>query len=342
MSGDIDNSAMEEASRAMEEAKKIEIKKRASGYLEALFIINNRNDKNSFILKAKEFVELNDGESLRSLFLKNTENIQIIMGLHKFLLENESSFARCKHDVGNIAQGVNGPLELTLEAANNGENIGVDFFKIFLNTWDRYFIAIEDILLRLVSNEEVPVKFQKGADLDVLMGACQYFNTRELSSIKAFSRSSDSAYKNIGNVKINLITDKDWERIKNELGDRKIVGVNGLISNFELNALRNALKDRVEATEVSQTVEIKDDQLVIRIVDNGKGIRPEFLQKGNKEKDEITGEEKEVYIFHEGASGTGSTGKGLADFDTRLASVGGELYVSTKTVSDSMVRFQYG
>lgn len=348
MTGDIGNSATEEASKLMDEAKKMETKKRASEYLEAYFAINNRDDKNSFILKAKEFSELNDEESLRSLLNENKKIIQIILNLYNFLSENKSSFERCRHDLGGIVQNVNGPLQLSFEAVKNDKDVdidmdfNIDIFKIFLNTWDRYFIAVEDILIRLISNNEVPDEFQKGVDIDVLVGSNNYFETKELNKIKAFSTSDDSVYKKINDIKISLVTDSDWERIKTELAGRKIAGANGLIGNFELNALRNAIKDRVEAKEVVQTIEIKDDRLIIRIVDNGKGIRPKFLQKGYKEKDEITGEEKEIYIFHEGASGTGSTGKGLADFDTRLASVGGELYVSTKTVNDGMVRFQYG
>jgi len=111
-----------------------------------------------------------------------------------------------------------------------------------------------------------------------------------------------------------------------------------------LNALRNSLKDRVEANNIRLSAEIKDSFFVLRVEDDGKGIASKFLQKDYKEKDEETGEEKDIYIFHEGASGTGSTGIGLADFDTRLASVGGELYVVSKPkyVAEGIVRFQYG
>ncbi len=345
MSGDTNDigvlSVGEQVSAEMNRKKEQELKDKASDYLTVLNFLNNRHN-DSFISQVKKNIQINDQVAIDELFLQNEQQITKIFGLFNFLRSNEESIARCQHDLGAIANGVEGNLSLILDYVHEGDEINFELLKNLLYVWDRYFVVVEDMLLRMVSKEKISSEFQTGTDVDALKGVDDYFNTRELESIRVFSTKAGSAYKKINGIQINLVSNEVWGNLNMELKDKKIGGNSGLVGNFVLNALRNALKDRVEATTVTQAVEIKGDWLVIRIVDNGKGIRPKFLQKGYKEIDEITGKEKEIYIFHEGASGTGSTGKGLADFDTRLASVGGELYVSTKTVSDGMIRFQYG
>lgn len=323
----------------------------AKGLLNTLYFLNNRDDANAMIPQMKKVVLDKDfnclpgQETVRKLLLDNSEQIKKISRVFDFLKNYKKTDARVKHDLGNIASMVEGLLGIYLGSAQQDDVMDIADLDRFLANWDRYLVGVEDILLRIIAKDKLLSEHNNGTDVEVLGGAIGYFSIDELRNIRSFSKESDSAYKEIDDKKIDIASSADWDKLALELKNKEIAGNSGLVANFLLNALRNSLKDRVEAKNVRLTAAIKGDSFVLRVEDDGKGIAAKFLQPDYKEKNEVTGEEKDIYIFHEGASGTGSTGIGLADFDTRLASVGGELYVVSKPKyekEDGLVRFQYG
>lgn len=339
-----------EISQAEQESRKME----AKGYLETLYILNGSKNTDSIISKMKEAV-VNDNEpAVRDILLKNAPQVEKIFGLFDFLKHYKKTDARLRHDLGNIAVAVEGFLEVFLFDVQEGKKVDLKNLISVLERWGRYLVGVEDILLRIVSEDVVLPEYNTGVSLDTLSGAINFFSDKELPKMREFVRkdsneqTTDSAYKEINKKKFDSVSLVDWKRINDELGDREIVGNTGLVGNFLLNALRNSLKDRVEADNVRLSAKIDGDYFVLRVEDDGKGIKKGFLQEKFEGVDKETSERVEVinphYIFREGASGTGSTGIGLANFDTRLASVGGELYVVTKPkyVDEGVNRFQYG
>ncbi|GEM_PF-6150039 len=367
--GEIPHTVQEQESNKMKAEKdSLEQENRvkdAEEFLDILHSLDDHNRADSMFPLMKKVVQDQDfnqpagQEVVRKLLLQNADKIKKILsvtanintgakkvvGLFEFLKHYKKTDARLKHDLSNIFVAVGGYLSFFLYTVEQGEHLNIDGLDKVLTKWDRCLVGIEDILLRIVSEAEVAPKYNTGLNLETVGGAINYFAKDEIANIRSFSKEHDSAYKKIGDIEFESVSIENWDKIKQDLGDRRIAGNDGLIGNFILNALRNSLKDRVESKQVKLSVSINGDQFVMRVVDDGKGIASKFLQKGYKEKDEVTGEEKEVYIFHEGASGTGSSGIGLADFDTRLASVGGELYVVSKpkyVEEKGLVHFQHG
>src|SRR3989339_420454 len=332
------------------EAKKMEAKReqenRISGAKEFLDVLHSLSDHSlddSMFPQIKQVVKENDlnkpegQEIIKKILLNNANKIKKIIGfaedkdsgqkrttgLFDFLKHYKKTDARLKHDLDNIFVTVRANLSLFLYFAKNGQDIDVDSLDRVLIKWDRCLVGVEDILLRIISETEVVPEYNSGLNIETIGSAINYFANDELTKIILFSKEPDSAYKKIKYKEFESVDIEEWDKIKEELGDRQIAGNDGLVGNFILNALRNSLKDRVESDHINLSASIKGDWFVMRVED----------------------EEKEIYIFHEGASGTGSSGIGLADFDTRLASVGGELYVVSKpkyAKEDGLVRFQYG
>lgn len=334
--GEMDGESIEER-----ESKKME----AKSFLETLYFLDHGNGGNSLIPKMRKIIGEEDEEAMRDLLVENGKQIEKLLGLFGFLKNYKKADARARHDLNNIAAAVDGMLAFYLESANKREELNFDHLSVVVSQWGRYVVGVEDVLVRIISEDTIPQEYNNGLDIDTVWGAINYFYNSELSKIRSFKKDPNSAYKEIDKKTIDCVTLSNCDQLKLELGDDQIAGNNGLVGNFLLNALRNSLKDRVEANNIRLTAKIKGDWFVMRVEDDGKGIASKFLQKDYKEKDETTGEEKSTYIFCEGASGTGSSGIGLADFDTRLASVGGELYVVSKpkyVKEKDLVRFQYG
>lgn len=364
--GEISQAVEEQESKKMEATK--EQDKRISDakvFLDVLHTLDDHNRDDSMfpqlkkIVNDKNYNQSTDKEKVKNLLLKNRDNLKKILGkaanaefgteknlgLFENLKHYKKTDARLKHDLGNIFGAVSGYLNLYLYLVESGMDLDLDELGRVLVLWDRCLVGVEDILLRIVSETEVVPEYNTGLSMDTIGGVVSYFANDEINNIRSFSKEKDSAYKKIDNKEFEAISKEDWGKLNEDLGDRQIAGNDGLVGNFILNALRNSLKDRVESNHIRFSASIKGDWFVMRVEDDGKGIPSKFLQKGYTEKDETTGEEKEIYIFHEGASGTGSSGIGLANFDTRLASVGGELYVVSKPKyekEDELVRFQYG
>ncbi len=326
------------------ESKKME----AQGYLNTLYFLGDNSNPNALIPQLKKIVDDEKLDptagqiQLRKLFLDNSDKIEKISDLFNFLRSYKKTDARMKHDLSNIAASVEGFLSVYLYSAQNGTDMDLGLLKKVLSRWGRYAVGTEDILLRVVSEKEISQEYQHGLDLDIIKSSMRYFSIDELNNIKSFSKEPGSAYSEIINKNIDLSVLENWDKLVAELGDRKIGGNSGVVGNFLLNALRNSIKDRILANNIKLTAEIKGDVFVLRVEDDGKGIEKKYLKPEYLEVDSVTGEEKSIYIFGEGTSGTNSTGIGLSNLDNRIASIGGELYLSSKSNIDGMVRFQAG
>ncbi|MBU2542574.1 hypothetical protein KJ785_03375 [Patescibacteria group bacterium] len=105
--------------------------------------------------------------------------------------------------------------------------------------------------------------------------------------------------------------------------DEEVITVPGVIVNSLMNMVRNSCAERSVATIVEVDVEREGDLIVFRVIDNGKGMAQQHLEKGHSDAG---------YIFDKGkkSSGTGSTGLGLANLDKRITSLDGILRVASK------------
>lgn len=232
-------------------------------------------------------------------------------------LENEPKLARyIQHDVGNEVASAIGFADLMLAEINNKRDPAVfnSYLCIFINYWERYWVPVQDVLLRYLSDTDVPPEYIKDLDLETLQRLLGYFETQEVVGLRKKSAMKDSKYHDIGEKKLKLYI--DWEALSSALGGGAVKGNEGVVYNFILNSLRNALKDLVEARNVSASVVVEGDELVVRVMDDGKGITISGLTPDN-----------DSFIFKEGSSGTKSTGLGLSNSDQRIKSVGGSLSV---------------
>jgi len=175
-------------------------------------------------------------------------------------------------------------------------------------------MAIEDILVRRIDENLVPEDCQTGIEIDSLRTVVNCFENKDLREMRAWSCDNSSKYFKSNEKR--FISDTDWQKLEKDLNEQKIKGNEGVINNFILNSLRNAFKVNTESVNIFFCAEIIGNEMIIRLMDDGKGIDGDSLKP-----------DSDAFIFKKGSSKTGSTGLGLANFDKRLVSMGGELEV---------------
>lgn len=257
-----------------------------------------------------------------SILTKNSELLSKATDINDFVRSVKVGQEFSSHDLRGMAGAVEGFLvgvgmmpEMIKEVAD------VD---PLLADWDRYKIAVEDILLRILGDDEVPKEFQKsGVGLVAIEKSLAYLKDKEVLKLVAHQVSEHSdeqdAYRGVEHRKLTLPSNEDWIKIEQELAGKKINGNTGVVGNFLLNELRNCLKHDVGANSVELSVRIEDDALVIVITDDGHGMMSNQLSEGSQK-----------FIFTRGVSGTKSTGLGVAGFHKRLFSMDGGLRVYSK------------
>ncbi len=216
------------------------------------------------------------------------------------------------HDVTNESTKVLGGSEMSVVRMESPEIDAKAFFrmlKVFLEAWERYWVAVEDVLIRRMDEEKVPEKCKTGIELDLLKTLVDHFEKCELNNMRAWSDDANSKYYK-ANEKI-FKSEVDWKKIGDDLDGRKIDGNCGVISNFILNSFRNGFKINTESKNIIFNAEVVADKIIIRIMDDGKGVDADSLMP-----------ESGAFIFKKGSSKTNSTGLGLSNFDGRLQSMG--------------------
>ncbi len=226
------------------------------------------------------------------------------------------------HDLGGVATKITGILPFALEQidakgvnASSVEEFVPDFAKFLLH-WERAYIALKDILLLCINKKEVPKSLVGEIDLDTLEHIVNYFVDTEKKDLNRSAAVKDSEYKLVRDRHVN--SEIDFKKLRDQLKGRKIIGNDGMILSLIVKISRNGLKDSIRASDVFFEAFVDDDELVFRVMNNGKPMAPKHVEDGSKEN-----------VFEEGHSGTGSTGLGLTYANSRVKSVGGNLSVSS-------------
>lgn len=270
---------------------------------------------------------------------------------------NEKVNAQYKHDLSSYFSPVFTTFKLlteeiddvtpsgNLQDQEDKENKIRQYISEIIHFWYRCQVSLEDLLLRNLSEEKIPEEYCRGVDNKVIKGVLEFFSKEEVNNLIIFSREKQTPYEGIEDRNLE-IADIDWERLIEELGDRKIKGNEGLVGNFLINALRNSLKERIDSNNVRLKMYISGDELVIRIEDDGKGMEQKHLDPNFLGSDPDSGEREDYFIFNKGVSDTAGSGLGLANFNTRLASTGGAVYVISKRrdsgKEEKPIRYQFG
>lgn len=221
------------------------------------------------------------------------------------------------HDIVNESTKVIGGSEMSVVRMESPEIDANAFFrmlKVFLEAWERYWVAAEDILIRRIDEIAVPEECQVGIGIDSFKTVINCFENGDMKGIRAWSGDGNSTY--FKSNKKNFVLEVDWQKLEKDLNGRKVKGNEGVLGNFLLNAFRNGFKVNIDSTNIFFCAEIVGDEMIIRVMDDGKGIDTDSLNP-----------ESGAFIFKKGSSKTGSTGLGLANFNKRLRSMGGELEV---------------
>lgn len=272
------------------------------------------------------------GEKLHSFFVLLKEAITF--------LETGEQKKFVSHDVGKKIK------EYLLQYAENFEEDVVkrrpnsmpgaqDLLKSglssFFRTLNRWYVSAEDLLLRLIDKENIAEEDIGPMNLDLLFDTVRRFQTVEINSILSEDRDRPQKERQYEQIRSkNFTLEFSETELKKQLAGRQVIGNDGLVNNFLLNIFRNGLKDRIEATNVYVDAFVEGNELVLRVMNDGKGIAPKHVDLAS-----------EVCIFKEGQSATGSTGFGLTNIDKRLPSAGGKLYITSERRSGEGVITEY-
>lgn len=241
---------------------------------------------------------------------------QELKSVYRFLAQSDKA-EYLDHDLANEATKVMSGLELSCILLESEKvNLPGIFrkIKIFIEAWERYWVAMEDVLLRKMSDKEVLKECVGELDIDLISRMIDYFKNIELSKIRQEAGRPKSKY--LDSDKKNFIVECDFSEIKKELEGKKVLANDGLINNFILNGLRNAVKVNTESSNFIFNMVVEGGELVIRLMDDGKGVDSDSLNPESK-----------ACIFNSGSSKTKSTGLGMAYAHDRITSLGAEFNV---------------
>lgn len=205
--------------------------------------------------------------------------------------------------------------------------------KVFYTVLNRWYVSVEDLLLRGIDNKEVAKDNVVPMDFSKMFDVFDHFKKEGIGDIIVDEGERvDKGSLSPENRQYSQINDKEFiiefseDELKKQLAGRKVMGNDGLVDNLLLNMSRNGLKDQMEAKNVYFSAFVEGGELVLRIMDDGKGISKDFIDPSNPK-----------CIFNKGVSGTGSTGLGLSDVNTRVPSVGGELRLASQRRGENYV-----
>lgn len=276
-------------------------------------------DKKSFKKKINKEIGAAFQEWMSRVGPELTHWLKTVENAFRRLQQDPKMAKYARHDVNNDASNAIGYASLIFSEINSdGRNPDPETFsrylRVFVSCWERYWAPVQDILLRYLHDTKVSPEQIHDLDLGMLRRLLENFETQEMVRLKQEATMEKSDYYKIGEKVLKL--EVDWQGLPAALHGGTVKGNEGVIYNFILNSLRNALKDRVEARNVAMSLTVDGDELVARVVDDGKGINSNGLTPDSNE-----------FIFKEGSSRTKSTGLGLAYSDQRIKSVGGSLSV---------------
>lgn len=226
------------------------------------------------------------------------------------------------HDLNNIATPLLGSVDM-LFSAKNRDKEGIKRNLQRIHKWVLpYIYVLEDLLSR--DKDGVIRTDVKGRNMDVK------------SVLVGVETLREGGVAHRRTKKILRPTEIPDGLIKE---DEEVLTVPGVISNALMNMVRNSCKDRINASDIQLFCLRDGNELVFRVIDDGRGMRKQHLTRGyvkhyneTAEDAPFTDELNSGFIFGGGEknSGTKSTGLGLSGLDKRIASLGGVLRVASK------------
>ncbi len=240
------------------------------------------------------------------------------------------------HDLDNTANNVLLNREVTRE--NESENEKRRSVGVILKYWPHYSSIMEDICLRGLDNRKIDKEHLREFNFATFSELLAGFkgNMRE----KMFAKSSETA--SLVSNRLDISKKLKELTFLNSVDPAKIAGekccvVPGVVINALYNIVRNAAGEYLKmdaegkiildesgvptelgAERVNVSVYKEGKFIVFRVVDNGKGMTPDYLEEGAPKN-----------IFAEGRSHRGSSGYGLTNMPQRLKSMGAHLRVLT-------------
>lgn len=250
----------------------------------------------------------------RYYFLERGEEVPSGLGL-EYVSAKEMKFVAgiAGHDLNKVAQlytlaslmpgakakYVDGSPESMSALKKDPEKLGKavaelkKYFDIFGTVWPVAKHLREDLYVRTVDNRRVPENMQEDfvlADmLDTFLLATDKMKRKDDGGVEIFVEGVE------------------------DIRDAKVHGNEHVLFNILLNVFNNAQKPYVQANQIWISCRRKSGFVEIEIKDDGLGWDPEIKDT----------------VFEGGVSGTSSTGLGMAYADTRLASMGGEIEISS-------------
>jgi len=272
------------------------------------------------------------------------ENIAVAVGALGEITDHMKKFG-LKQYADHDLDSVSGEVVTNIGAIDNLLSEGlpreaiVPLCKFFVDAWPRYMISARDILLRGIAPKDVLEKDRQDLDIRLLEGSIQYLFSREKGLLEG-----KAGYKNLSKVQLRR-GGLNVEELEEKLKWRKIQVDTATVGNFISNELRNDFRDRIEADNVTLSMDVEGDEFVIRIVDDGKGMNREHLERDHLLNVEARNQKKHTFfIFDEGASGEvgdvkemKSSGLGLANVPERFSSMGARLSTYSKRKESGVV-----
>jgi len=250
-----------------------------------------------------------------------------ILVVHDFLEDGEMS-DYFKHDLDADSRHACSNLG-SITGDEDDRDFDRQTMQFFIEGWKRFYVAVEDMLLRKISETEIAKEDVGKLDLEMMKDVIGYFGKKEKPHMDHFAYELP-AYSKIGQKK--FANEIDFEVLQAQLQGKEIRANTAVIVNLLLNEIRNSLKDKTElegvTTGVALSAHVEGDQLVLQVIDDGKGISEIDLDP-----------ESPSFIFKKGTTKTESTGLGLAHAQTRLAAMGAELRVISYRDDENKVNF---
>lgn len=271
-----------------------EMKEKINGLLD--YFRKFRNEEYGKLMDLLSGNTLHDPNNFKSLEdfankIKDLENLAVEGGFSNLYA----------HDVGSAIRATTKSMSFVYSEMDKEDGFLVDMGRQAVQdnmAWS--LCVLEDALLKMKNETKIEKQDQDGVKLNILRDALVGFGK---------SRSVEGLVKE----KMNFTS----SQLDNLLtADEQIEGCTGAVAGLAINSGRNAARESTEASMFKIEVKRESGELVIRILDNGKGIDQASLTPGN-----------ERCIFDKGVSHEGSSGLGLARALERMESMGAKLEV---------------
>jgi len=261
------------------------------------------------------------------------------------------------HDLGNLAALMVSYCEVIKSSGSKGKNDSAkNLMHEMLKIWPRYSLILQDICLRGIDREAVPKEYLENFNSKAAQETLDSLVDRikEKKEQKDFRNSNYLPL--VGHPASHLVVEESSKLdVSADLQRLEIVGEEnmylrpgettsvstGVVINGISNILRNAAGEYARLDEkdvqmynneglpmekgaknvvlkISREIGESGEELVFRVVDDGKGMTPLYLDS-----------KSDKYIFRENRSHRQSSGFGLTNMPERFKSMGVKLYVWT-------------